>query len=198
MSRLVVLVCIVGLIACTMSAALLGSGMFAFRDAAHFYYPLFQFTADEWAAGRVPLWDPYENLGMPLAANPAASVFYPGKLIFALPISYPWAYKIYIMAHLLLAAVAAYRLARHWQASVEAAGLCAVSYAFSGNVLFTYCNCVFLVGAAWLPAAMLAADRMLVEGRGDRGQGPGARPVGGGVRRGVGADGPRRRPTNGL
>ena len=52
----------------------------------------------------MPLWNPYENLGIPLAGNPAASVFYPGKLIFALPISYPWAYKIYIMDHLLLAA----------------------------------------------------------------------------------------------
>jgi hypothetical protein len=128
----------------------------------------------------VPLWNPYENLGMPLAGNPAASVFYPGKLIFALPISYPWAYKIYIMGHLLLAAYTAYRLARHWQASVEAAGLCALSYAFSGNVLFTYCNVVFLVGAAWLPCAMLAADRMLTQGSGVRSQGSGVRGQGSG------------------
>jgi hypothetical protein len=163
--RLIVFVAVIGLLVWVMGDALLGSGTFVFRDAAHFYYPLFQFTADEWAAGRVPLWNPYENLGQPLAGNPAASVFYPGKLIFALPISYPWAYKIYIMGHLLLAAWAAYRLARHWQASVEAAGLCAVSYAFSGNVLFTYCNVVFLVGAAWLPLAVLSADRMLTGGR---------------------------------
>ena len=159
------LVSIAGLFVWLFADALFGSGMFVFRDAAHFYYPLFQFIADEWAEGRLPLWNPYENLGMPLAGNPAASVFYPGKLIFALPISYAWAYKIYIMGHLLLAAGAAYRLARHWRSSVEAAGLCAVSYAFSGNVLFTYCNVVFLVGAAWLPLAMLAADRMLREGR---------------------------------
>ena len=43
-----------------------------------------------------------------------------------------------------------------------AAGLCAVSYAFGGNVLFQYCNVVFLVGAAWLPAALLASDWMLL------------------------------------
>jgi hypothetical protein len=46
-----------------------------------------------------------------------------------------------------------------------AAGLCAASYAFGGNVLFQYCNVVYLVGAAWLPAALLAADRMLVDRR---------------------------------
>ena len=86
-----------------------------------------------------------------------------GKLIFALPIGFAGAYKLYILAHVLLAAWAAYRLARHFGASVAAAGICSLSYAFSGSVLFGYCNVVFLVGAAWLPLAVLAADRMLVE-----------------------------------
>lgn len=165
------LVCCLGLFTWLMSSALFASGMFAFRDAAHYYYPLFQFVSGEWEAGRVPLWNPHENLGQPLAADPTSSVFYPGKLVFALPLDYAWAYKIYVMAHLLLAAWAAYRLARHCRASVEAAGVCAISYAFSGNVLFQYCNVVFLVGAAWLPLAVLAADRMLVEGAGIRGEG---------------------------
>ena len=165
-SRLIVVASIVGLLAWFFFDALFSGGMFCFRDAAHYYYPLFKLVSDQWAAGRAPLWNPYENLGQPLAGNPTASVFYPGKLIFALPISYPWAYKTYIMAHLLLAAFAAYRLVRRWRASVEAAGVCAISYAFSGNVLFQYCNVVFLVGAAWLPMAMLAADRTLRRGRG--------------------------------
>ena len=154
---------IAGLLAWCFADALFGGGMFVFRDAAHYYYPLLKLVADQWAAGRVPLWNPYENLGMPLAADPTASVFYPGKLIFALPLGYAWTYKLYIMAHLLLAAAAAYRLARHWQASVIAAGVCAISYAFSGNVLVNYCNVVYLVGAAWMPLALLAADRMLRE-----------------------------------
>lgn len=141
--------------------ALLGSGVFIYRDAAHFYYPLFEFVRDEWRAGRPPLWNPYENLGVPLAANATSSVFYPGTLLFLLPVAYPLAYKAYIMGHVLLAAASAYRLARHWQASVLAAGVAALAYAFSGNVLFQYCNVVFLVGAAWLPLAVEAADRML-------------------------------------
>jgi hypothetical protein len=160
---LIVLLAIAGLFLWLFADALFGGGMFAFRDAAHFYYPLFEFIRGEWAAGRVPLWNPYENLGQPLAADATSSVFYPGKLIFALPLSYAWAYKMYILGHVLLAATAAYTLARHWQASIAAAGVCALSYAFSGNVLFDYCNVVFLVGAAWLPVAMLAAERMLVE-----------------------------------
>ncbi len=40
--------------------------------------------------------------------------------------------------------------------------MCGLSYAFGGNVLFQYCNVVFLVGAAWLPLAALQLDRLLV------------------------------------
>ena len=161
-SRLIVPASIAGLTAWVFADALFSGGMFAFRDAAHFYYPLFEFTRGEWGAGRVPLWNPYENLGMPLAANPAASVFYPGKLIFALPLAYGWAYRLYIIGHVLLAAGGAYVLARRWKASTLAAGVCALSYAFCGNVLVQHANVVFLVGAAWLPLGLLAADRMLV------------------------------------
>ncbi len=135
--------------------------MFAFRDAGHFYYPLFQFIQGEWAAGRVPLWNPLENNGSPLLANAACSVFYPGKIIFFGPFSFDWAYRLYVLAHLALAAFWAYRLARHWRASIEAAGVCAISYAFCGNVLLQHANVIFLVGGAWLPAAMLATDNML-------------------------------------
>ena len=48
--------------------------MFAWRDAAHFYYPLFQFVQDQWSAGQLPRWNPYENAGAPLLADPAGSV----------------------------------------------------------------------------------------------------------------------------
>lgn len=163
--RLWVVAVFVALFAWVFADALFADRLFAFRDAAHFYYPLFQFIQDQWTAGRLPLVNPYENLGMPLAADAACSVFYPGKLIFFLPITYDAAYKIYIFAHVLLAAFWAYRLARHWSASTLAAGVCAIGYAFSGSVLLQYANVIYLVGAAWLPAALLAADRMARERR---------------------------------
>jgi len=162
---------VAGLFVWFFADALFGGGVFVFRDAGHYYYPLFQFIKSEWGAGRVPLWNPYENLGVPLAGNPTSSVFYPGTLIFLLPFDYAWSYKLYVMGHVLLAAGAAYRLGRHWQGSVEASAAGAISYAFCGNVLFQYSNVVFLVGAAWLPLAVLAADRMLGEGRRVSGKG---------------------------
>ena len=136
---------------------------FGFRDAANYYYPLFEWECSEWRAGRVPLWNPLDNGGVPVLADTTSSVLYPGKLVFALPISFRLRYHLYVTAHILLAAGMAYRMARHWRCSVEASGLAALSYAFGGSVLFQYCNVVFLVGAAWLPFGLLAADRMLRE-----------------------------------
>jgi hypothetical protein len=138
---------------------------FAFRDAAHFYYPLFEHIQAEWAAGRIPLWNPYENSGEPLLANSTSSVFYPGKLIFLLPLDYAWNYKLYILSHVVLSAATAYILPRRWCVSRPAATLGAMSYAFSGHILYQYTNPVFLCAAAWLPLAVWFADRMLVTRR---------------------------------
>jgi hypothetical protein len=156
-----VLACVLVLLVWLFAGALFQGKLFAFRDGADFYYPLFRFIQSQWSAGRAPLWNPYDNLGLPLAANPAASIWYPGKLIFFLPLDYDAAYKIYVLCHVLLAAAAAFRLSRHWQASVVGSGIAAISYAFGASVLYQYCNVVFLVGAAWMPVALLAADRMI-------------------------------------
>lgn len=155
---------LVGVLAAWIFApALDGDSSFAFRDAAHYYHPLFEYIRGEWGRGQLPLWNPYENIGMPLLAENTSSVFYPGKLIFALPLDYTLLYNLYIVLHVLLAAAGGYRLARRFGSSELAAGLAAISYAFGGSVLFQYCNVVFLVGAAWLPWAAVSADRMLRE-----------------------------------
>jgi len=145
--------------------ALFSDRSFAFRDAAHFYDPLFDWLRRQAASGQIPLWNPQENCGMPVLADGTSSVFYPGKLLFALPWDHAANFKLYTVLHVLLAAGASWRLARRWNASPSAAGLAAVAYAFGGSVLFQYCNIVYLVGAAWLPLALWAADRMLVERR---------------------------------
>jgi hypothetical protein len=146
------------------------SGIPGFRDGAHFYAPLFQYLYDEVSAGRLPLWNPYENLGQPLAANPTTAFFYPVTL-FTLGIAVlfqidPLAmYAGYAAGHFLLAMFLCYRLARCWGCSREASALAALCYAFSGNVLFQWNNVPFLVGAAWLPEAIRQADRMIERGK---------------------------------
>ena len=95
---------------------------------------------------------------MPLLGNPTAAVLYPGKLIYA-ALPYAWGARVYILAHVVLAFGAMVALMRSWRASWTAAGLSALAYTFAGPILFQYCNIIYLVGAAWLPLGVLAADR---------------------------------------
>lgn len=159
LAKFILAALVIGLFVDTFRRPLFLDENFVFRDAGHFYYPYFQIQIDQWRQGRVPAWNPYENGGEPLAANPTASVFYPGKLIFVL--DYATAYKWYLMAHLALAGLACFVAARGFGVSTAGAVLAGVSYAFSGFVFFQLYNIVFLVGAAWLPIGILAVDRLV-------------------------------------
>lgn len=150
-----------GLLLWLFGPALWGGQSFAFRDAAHYYYPLLEWIGQQLAEGQWPWWNPHENLGVPLAGDNTAGLFYPGKLLFTLPLDFTLRYNLYIVAHVALAAWGAFLLPRRWGASEVGAGISTLSYAFGSSVLFQTCNVIYLVGAAWLPWALLAADRML-------------------------------------
>ncbi|QEH33304.1 Bacterial membrane protein YfhO [Aquisphaera giovannonii] len=140
-----------------------GDRQFGFRDAAHYYYPLYERVQREWDAGRWPLWEPEENGGMPLLGNPTAAVLYPGKLIYA-AMPYPWAARVYIAAHVALAFAGTLLVLRAWGVSGTGSALGALTYAFGSPILYQYCNVIYLVGAAWLPLGFLAIDRWLTAG----------------------------------
>lgn len=132
---------------------------FVFRDAGHFYRPLDQYVARQWSAGLLPLWEPEENGGMPLLGNPSAAVLYPGKAIFAL-LPFESAEVAYTLIHLAIACLGMYRLSRFWRIGPVGSSVAAYSFAFGGPVLFQYGNIIFLVGAAWIPWGVLAAERL--------------------------------------
>ena len=161
---LLILGCPAGLVVTCYGRAIFQGEQFAYRDAAHYYYPLYQRVQAEWEAGRWPLWEPEENSGMPLLGNPTAAVLYPGKLVFAL-FPYPLAARLYIMGHTALALAAMLALLRHWGTSWVGSILGSMAYAFGGPVLFQCCNIIYLVGAAWLPLGFRAVDRWLRLGR---------------------------------
>jgi len=134
---------------------------FLFRDAAHFYYPLFHEVTRQWKAGEVPLWSPFDGIGMPLAADATPSVFYPGKLVLLTPLGFGFGMRTYVAMHFALAYGGMFWAARTWGCSTVAAVLAAVAYAFGGPVLSYHSNVIFLVGASWLPFA-LACGWLLV------------------------------------
>ncbi|WP_254511659.1 hypothetical protein [Anatilimnocola floriformis] len=160
-ARWIVPLLLLGPIVAIFAPVLFADRSFAFRDGAHFYHPLFQWITAEWGQGRVPLWNPQENCGLPVLADATSSIFYPGKLIFTLPLPFVWLYKFYIIGHVVLAALGMFAFARRLRASEQTAVLVAIAYACGGNVVFQYCNVIFLVGAAWLPFALLAIETIV-------------------------------------
>lgn len=140
--------------------ALFQSELFAFRDAAHYYFPLYRYVQDQWRDG-LPLWNSLDALGQPLLGDPTAAVLYPGKLIFLLPCSYATCFAWYVVLHLWLAGWGAYSLARGRRGNWFGCVLAGWAYGLSGQVLFQYCNPIYCVGAAWLPWAVMYLFRWL-------------------------------------
>jgi hypothetical protein len=142
------------------SSVLFRGEQFGYRDAANYYYPLHARTVAQWGAGHLPLWDPGENGGLPLLGNPTAAVLYPGKLVFA-ALPYAWAARVYLIAHVGLAFVAMASCLRGLGVGRGGAAIGGLGYAFGGPVLFQYSNAIYLVGSAWLPLGVQAADAWL-------------------------------------
>ena len=164
---------LVALVVTIATAALFGrvlfcGEMFLFRDAAHFYYPSLQHAQQAWAESlgnsSVPLWNADEEVGRPLAADPTAALFYPPKLMFALPIDFASSYVIYVVGHVFFAAFSMFVACRWLRCSVMASGIAATSYALGGTIVFQYCNVIFLVGAAWLPIGMALGWLAITDG----------------------------------
>ena len=84
-----------------------GIQQFGYRDTANLYTPLFEWTADEWLSGRVPLWCPVDGWGAPVVGDGTSSVFYPGKLVFLLAfLPFPVCMGLFVAGHVLLALLA--------------------------------------------------------------------------------------------
>ena len=142
-----VLLCLATLVAAFFGSLLVADRQFALGDIADFYYPLYQRVQEEWQAGRIPLWEMEENAGMPLLGNPSAAVLYPGKVVYGL-FPYPWAARLYVIGHVLLAFAGQWLLLRSWGVGPAGRALGGLAYAFGAPVVFQYSNIIFLVGAA--------------------------------------------------
>ncbi len=163
-ARAVGLLGLMALLVACFGPVLFEGHQFVFRDAGHFYYPLYLAVQRQWAAGIWPLWEPGEDGGIPLLGSPQAAVLYPGKLIYA-ALPYAWAARLYIIGHVALAFGATRAMLRSWDVSPTGATLAGLAYAFGGPVLFQHCNVIYLVGAAWAPLGFRATDGWLRLGR---------------------------------
>jgi hypothetical protein len=113
---------------------LFSSKNFYYRDILNFHYPLRKILIDAYAAGELPLWNPFIYLGQPMLANPNYMAFYPTNL-FHLLLPFNYAFKLHFLVHPLLGGLGTYFLLRRLSLRCLPALAGAISYQFSGPVL---------------------------------------------------------------
>jgi hypothetical protein len=139
---------------------LFGNRVLFERDIHFVWYGQVETLVRCLAAGSWPVWNPYVSFGEPYLAIPSTQVFYPWTwLNLILPPEV--VYFVYAAAHVLLAGVGLYFLARRFELSRPAAFVGAAIFTCSGPIVSMVSLWHHLAGAAWMPWVLLAADRAL-------------------------------------
>lgn len=124
------------------------------------FYPWREFAISELAAGRPPLWNPYNGAGAPLFANYQSALLYPPNTL-SLLLSGPQMIGWLGMIHLFWAGVGMWLLTGELRLPTLARGVGALAYALNGAVVSRFGTPPMVDTAAWLPWLILAAERVL-------------------------------------
>lgn len=134
-----------------------------FRDVAHWIVPARAFLRESLRAGELPLWNPYQGLGMPVLADPLYGVFYPPNWIFAL-VPAPWIANLvtwFQLAHLLWGATAIFWLARRLKLGPWAAAIAGLAWALSGYITSQWAVGIMVIAHSWVPWAAVGQVALL-------------------------------------
>ena len=151
------------LIAVAFPDVLFGGRTFFYRDYGVLAYPTVHYFRESLWRGEVPLWNPLSNCGVPFLAQWGTMVCYPGALIY-LVLPLPWSLGFFTLAHLFLAGLGMYFLARRWAANDFAASLAGVIFAFNGVTLSCLIWPNYLVALGWMPWVVSMGERAWREG----------------------------------
>jgi hypothetical protein len=148
------------LLACFIVASfptvLAGSQTFVFRDYGMFSYPVAFFHRESVWHGELPLWNPYNNCGLPFLAQWNTMALYPLSLIYLL-LPLPWSLSFFCLVHLFIGGMGMYFLAWQWTHHRAAASLAGVIFAFNGLSLNFLMWPSHIATFAWLPWVLLLA-----------------------------------------
>ncbi len=127
-------------------------------DLVGMIYPWREFTNASFAAGRIPLWNPYSACGMPFLANDQAAVLNPTNLVLNWLFSAAIAQTLFGIVTILLASLSTYGLVRALGGTPIGAFLSGLTYGFSGFI-FIWLGYPLAATAALLPLLLWATKR---------------------------------------
>lgn len=129
-------------------------------DLTDYCLPAFDFIRQALLDGELPLWNPYQLVGVPFIALHLPSALYPPTLALTLLPS-----NIAITVHVLLHAFAAgaftFLFARRIGLAAPSASIAALAFVGSGPIVEAIHSPPFLATYAWLPAMLLAVEKLL-------------------------------------
>ena len=131
----------------------LTTGTFFFRDLYQVFYGKKLLLARLVTQGQMPLWDPMSHGGQPFLATPSNTFFYPTNALF-LVFERTTAFNLMIVLQFLLAAIAAYWLARVILLSQWAAFTAGAIFAFGGCSLSTANLPHLILALPWIPVTV--------------------------------------------
>jgi hypothetical protein len=139
--------------------AILPSTYLSQRDIRRLHLPLRHFLSAELSHGRLPTWYPFDGIGSSFVGSAVGAPLSPLQLL-VFGLAPDAALKLQILLLLVLAGAGMARLVAGLGASEPFRWAAAVAYAGSGYLLSGTDNFTFLHGAAVLPWAVDAAERL--------------------------------------
>ena len=151
------------LIAVAFPGVLFGGTTFIIRDFGMFSYPVAFFHRQCFWRGELPLWNPFNNCGLPFLAQWNTLTLYPPSLIYLL-LPLTWSLSFFCLAHLFWGGLGMYYLAHRWTHHRLAAGLAGVIFSFNGLSLNFLMWPSHIATFSWLPWVLWLGQRAWREG----------------------------------
>lgn len=139
------------------AAPLFGGATLIGRDHLTHTIPTKEMLAEALRDGRIPEWWDAVDLGVPIAANPNHSVFYPPVWLLAL-LPMPWGIDFLLVLHIWFMGFGAALLCRRLGA--DRTGACVGGAAFMVSGIASTLVHLPVLTFAWAPWIALAADRL--------------------------------------
>lgn len=165
-----------GVLALVYTPLVFGQVVFS-RDVHRLFYPVHAYLVERLRAGELPLWYPYEALGVPFIASAVTAVFHPVSWLSVAfgPVRGIWAGQLVAVA---VAVVGAYLLSRRLDIGRPGAALAAVIFGGGGTLVSMLDLQTFFLGPMAHPWLLIGVHLAV------------SRPTGGPVRAVLGDAGP--------
>jgi hypothetical protein len=121
-------------------------------DMVDCFYPWRYFIGECLQEGRMPLWNPYQNLGSPICADPSSGVWYPVVWVIGFFSGYDlftlgWEY----LFHVFFAGIGFYKLCRTLSFESRVAFITGLAYMLCGVFVGNAQHLTYVVSACWMP-----------------------------------------------